>query len=227
MGEEFGYDEINLNVGCPSPRVSAGRFGACLMLEPTLVADCVQAMQAKVRVPVTVKCRIGVDDHDSYESLHSFIKIVASTGCKTFIIHARKAWLKGLSPKQNRDIPPLQYEIVHKIKQDFPHLNIILNGGLKTLADVDMQLQQLDGVMLGRIAYTNPYFLANVQTKYFENNIVLSRHEVAEKFIPYVREQQALGIKLGSITRHILGLFQGQPGAAIWRRHLSQHAHQA
>lgn len=225
QGEDFGYDEINLNVGCPSPRVSAGRFGACLMLEPVLVADCISAMRAQVKIPVTVKCRIGVDDNDSYNALHAFIKTIASTGCQTFIIHARKAWLKGLSPKQNREIPPLQYEVVHQIKRDFPQLQIILNGGLKTLEDIDAQLAYVDGVMIGRMAYTNPYFLAKIQANYLKNKDVLSRFSIVEKLISYVRQQQAKGVKLGSITRHILGLFQGQPGAATWRRHLSQHAH--
>lgn len=225
LGEEFGYDEINLNVGCPSPRVSAGRFGACLMLEPALVAECIAAMQAKVNVPVTVKCRIGVDEEDSYESLHHFISTIAETKCSTFIIHARKAWLKGLSPKQNREIPPLQYEIVHRIKRDFPELNIILNGGIKTIQDIDAQLPHVDGVMIGRMAYSNPYFLAEIQAKYLKNRDISTRYEVIANIIPYIRQQTENGVKLNSITRHILGLFQGQRGAAIWRRHLSQHAH--
>jgi tRNA-dihydrouridine synthase A len=226
-GEEFGYDEINLNVGCPSPRVSAGRFGACLMLEPQLVAECVAAMQANVRIPVTVKCRIGVDEKDSYESLHHFIETIANTGCSTFIIHARKAWLKGLSPKQNREIPPLQYEIVHKIKRDFPHLQIILNGGIKTIKDIDDQLPHVDGVMIGRMAYLNPYFLAEIQAKYLKSCDISTRYEVANNIIPYIRNQIENGVRLNNITRHILGLFQGQRGAAIWRRYLSQNAHKA
>lgn len=225
LGEEFGYDEINLNVGCPSPRVSAGRFGACLMLEPALVADCISAMRAHVKIPVTVKCRIGVDNKDSYEELYAFIETIASTDCKTFIIHARKAWLEGLSPKQNREIPPLQYEVVHQIKRDFPQLQIILNGGLKTLDEIELQLPYVDGVMIGRAAYTNPYFLAEIQAKYLKNKDILSRYAIVEKLLPYVRKQQENGVKLGSITRHILGLFQGQPGAASWRRHLSQNSH--
>lgn len=226
-GEEFGYDEINLNVGCPSPRVSAGRFGACLMLEPSLVAECVAAMQAKVRIPVTVKCRIGVDEKDCYESLHHFIETIANTGCNTFIIHARKAWLKGLSPKQNREIPPLQYEIVHRIKRDFPHLRIILNGGIKTIQDIDAQLPHVDGVMIGRMAYSNPYFLAEIQAKYLKTRDISTRYEVANNIIPYIRNQVENGVRLNNITRHILGLFQGQRGAAIWRRYLSQNANKA
>lgn len=226
LGEEFGYDEINLNVGCPSSRVSAGRFGACLMLEPQLVADCVATMQAQVNIPVTIKCRIGVDDQDSYESLSHFVSMVASAGCNTFIIHARKALLAGLSPKQNREIPLLRYEVVHQIKHDFPGLKIILNGGIKTIRELDAQLPYVDGVMIGRAAYTNPYLLAEIQSKYFLNKDILSRHEVIKKFIPYIHEQVQNGVKLNSMTRHILGLFQGRRGAAAWRRHLSQHAHQ-
>lgn len=225
MGKEAGYDEINLNVGCPSPRVSKGRFGACLMLESELVADCVAAMQAAVQIPVTVKCRIGVDHQDTYEQLHRFIDTIAKAGCETFIIHARKAWLSGLSPKQNREVPPLQYETVWRIKRDFPHLTIVINGGIRTLDGIDAQLPHVDGVMLGRAAYTNPYFLAEVQSKYFKNKDILSRHEVVEKLLPYIRTVQKNGVKLSAITRHILGLFQGQRGAARWRRYLSENAH--
>lgn len=225
LGEEFGYNEINLNVGCPSPRVSSGRFGACLMLEPQLVADCIAAMRAAVKIPVTVKCRIGVDDHDSYAELSQFINLVASTGCNTFIIHARKAWLSGLSPKENREIPPLCYDVVHQIKKDFPDKTIIINGGLKTLTAIDEQLKHVDGVMIGREAYSNPYFLAEIQNHYFTQENSLTRHEVIQKFLPYVQEQLENNVRLHSITRHILGLFQGQRGAAAWRRYLSQHAH--
>lgn len=225
MGEAAGYDEINLNVGCPSPRVSSGRFGACLMLEPALVADCVSSMQNQVRVPVTVKCRIGVDTQDSYEELHAFIELIAKTGCRRFIIHARKAWLSGLSPKENREIPPLCYEVVHQIKRDFPDLTIILNGGLKTVADIDTQLPHVDGVMIGRAAYSNPYLLAEIQKKYFKNKNILSQFEVIQHLIPYIRQQLKNGVRLHAITRHILGLFQGKPGAAYWRRYISQHAH--
>lgn len=224
LGEEFGYDEINLNVGCPSPRVSKGRFGACLMLEPELVADCIATMRARVNIPVTVKCRIGVDDNDNYENLFQFIQLIAQTGADTFIIHARKAWLAGLSPKQNREIPPLRYDVVHQIKKDFPRLNIVLNGGIKTLADMDVQIPYVDGVMIGRAAYSNPYLLAEIQHKYLPNKEILSRHEVVEQFIPYISKQIEKGVKLHSMTRHILGLFQGQRGAGDWRRYLSQNA---
>lgn len=225
MGEDFGYDEINLNVGCPSDRVKNGRFGACLMLEPNLVADCVAAMRQVVRVPVTVKCRIGVDDQDSYEALCHFIRTIAASGCDVFIVHARKAWLQGLSPKQNREIPPLCYDVVRQLKQDFPALTIVINGGIKTVEAVEEQLQFVDGVMIGREAYSNPYFLAAVEKKLFsapEN--VKSRHAVIEKLFPYIEEQLQQNVKLANITRHILGLFQGEKGARSWRRYLSENA---
>lgn len=226
MGEDAGYDEINLNVGCPSPRVSSGRFGACLMLEPNLVAECVASMQASVKIPVTVKCRIGVDQQDSYEALQSFIRMIANTGCKTFIVHARKAWLKGLSPKQNREIPPLSYETVYRVKQDFPELTIIINGGIRTLGAIDHHLAHVDGVMVGREAYHNPYFLAEIQHKYLNSNDkMLDRYDVIQQCLPYISQQVQNGVKLNSITRHLLGLFQGIRGSAAWRRYLSQHAH--
>lgn len=227
MGEDVGYDEVNLNVGCPSPRVQSGQFGACLMFEPTLVAECVSAMQAEVKIPVTVKCRIGVDAQDSYEALHHFITLVANAGCKIFIVHARKAWLSGLSPKQNREIPLLQYEIVRQVKKDFPHLTIIINGGIKTVTDINSHFPYVDGVMIGRAAYSNPYLLAEIQANLFKNKEILSRHEVINKFLPYVHEQLKNSVKLNAITRHMLGLFQGERGAAAWRRHLSQHAYKA
>ena len=226
MGEDFAYDEINLNVGCPSDRVQSGRFGACLMLEPQLVADCIAAMRAAVKLPVTVKCRIGVDEQDGYSALSHFISKVAQAGCKVFIIHARKAWLQGLSPKENREIPPLRYEVVEKVKADFPHLSIIVNGGLKTLEAVDARLQKVDGVMIGREAYANPYFLAALQQKYFSPQEPLPpRVSIIEKLLPYVEEQLKRKVKLTQITRHILGLFHGEKGARQWRRYLSEHAH--
>jgi len=225
LGEDYGYDEINLNVGCPSPRVSSGRFGACLMLEPDLVADCVSAMQAQVKIPVTVKCRIGVDDLDSYESLQNFIRLIAGTGINKVIIHARKAWLHGLSPKENREIPPLQYDVVRKIKHEFPELSVIINGGIKTIADIDAQLPYVDGVMIGRAAYSNPYLLAQIQQRYFSHFTVATRHEIIQQFIPYIQNQLKKKVRLQAITRHILGLFQGQRGAAAWRRFISENAH--
>lgn len=224
LGEQEGYDEINLNVGCPSPRVSAGRFGACLMLEPDLVAKCMRAMQASVSIPVTVKCRIGVDHEDSYASLTRFITTIAETGCKTFIIHARKAWLSGLSPKENREVPPLQYEVVRQVKRDFPQLSIILNGGIKSLADIEEQLPYVDGIMIGRAAYTNPYLLAEIQNKYFAPT-TQTRADIINCLLPYVAEKVQDKVRLNMISRHILGLYQGQRGAAAWRRYLSENAH--
>ncbi len=226
LGADFGYDEINLNVGCPSDRVKSGRFGACLMLEPQHVADCIAAMCAAVKIPVTVKCRIGVDHEDSYEKLTQFVQMISQAGCDVFIIHARKAWLNGLSPKQNREIPPLQYDVVRQIKRDFPQLTIIVNGGIKTLTEIDEHLKFVDGVMIGREAYANPYFLTQIEEKYFPNDKdLLTRHEVIEKFIPYIEEQLKNKVKLSSITRHILGLFSGEKYAKIWRRYLSENAH--
>jgi len=225
MVEDYGYDEVNLNVGCPSDRVQNGRFGACLMLEPELVADCVAAMCKAVSIPVTVKSRIGVDDKDSYGELVSFVRTVASAGCKTFIVHARKAWLSGLSPRQNREIPPLNYDVVLQLKADFPQLNIIVNGGIVNLGQAEQLLQHSDGVMVGREAYQNPYLLAEVDSRIF-NAVVAprSRHEIIELLLPYIEEQLSNGIRLNSVTRHILGLFHGEPGARAWRRHLSENA---
>jgi tRNA-dihydrouridine synthase A len=225
LGEDYGYNEINLNVGCPSPRVSSGRFGACLMLEPELVAECLAAMRERVDIPVTVKCRIGVDDKDSYDSLRHFIQCISNVGISKFIIHARKAWLNGLSPKENREIPPLQYDVVKRLKMEFPQLTIIINGGFKTIDEIDAQLPDVDGVMFGRAAYANPYLLAQIQQKYFAPDAMVTRHEVIQQFIPYVENQLAKKVRLQAMTRHILGLFQGQRGAANWRRFISENAH--
>lgn len=226
LGESLGYDEINLNVGCPSPRVKAGRFGACLMLEPHLVAECVAAMSTVVNIPVTVKCRIGVDQMDSYAELHRFVEQVSQAGCEVFIIHARKAWLNGLNPKQNRTIPPLQYEIVMQIKKDFPQLKIILNGGIKTAEAVAEHLTTLDGVMIGREAYANPWLLSELEKNFFATKRLRSRAEVMQEYLIYIEKKIKNGVKLTAITRHLHGLFQGQIGARAWRRHLSEHAHQ-
>lgn len=228
LGADFGYDEINLNVGCPSARVKSGQFGACLMLDPVLVAECVSAMCRVVTVPVTVKCRIGVDEHDSYAELQQFIATIAQAGCEIFIIHARKAWLNGLSPKQNRQVPPLRYDVVKQIKEDFSQLTIIVNGGIKTLPEIATHLKYADGVMIGREAYANPFFLAEVEEEYFPNSVVdiTTRQTIIEKFIPYVARELANKTRLTSMTRHILGLFQGQAGARVWRRYISEHAHQ-
>ena len=224
---EWGYDEINLNVGCPSDRVQSGRFGACLMAEPERVATCVAAMNAAVSIPVTVKCRLGIDDQDSYEALSYFIACSAEAGCQTFLVHARKAWLHGLSPKENRNIPPLQYERVHRLKRDFPKLTIVINGGIVDLDQAEMQLCSVDGVMLGRAAYQSPYLLAEVDSRLFGTNNTLANppQRIVTNLLPYVEQQLQQGAYLSSISRHILGLFQGRPGARAWRRHLSENAY--
>lgn len=223
---EYNYDEVNINVGCPSGRVQAGKFGACLILEPTVVADCIRAMASATEIDVTVKTRIGVDDQDSYKYLYNFVEIIATAGCSTIIVHARKAYLSGLSPKQNRTIPPLRYDYVYRLKQDFPQLNIILNGGLVDMAEIQKHLNHLDGVMVGRKAYENPYFLVDIDTKVFnEPSKIVSRHDVLEKYKTYVHLQLEKGVPLKVLTRHIHGLFNGLPGAKTWRRHLSEHAY--
>ncbi|MBD0788888.1 tRNA dihydrouridine(20/20a) synthase DusA [Vibrio sp. Y2-5] len=229
LAQERGYDEINLNVGCPSDRVQNGRFGACLMAEPQLVADCVAAMRDVVDVPVTVKTRIGIDDQDSYEFLTDFISIVSEKGgCEQFTIHARKAWLNGLSPKENREIPPLDYNRAYQIKKDFSHLNIAINGGVKSLEEAKEHLSHLDGVMIGREAYQSPYILAEVDQQIFGlNTPVKKRSEVIFEMFPYIEQQLSQGAYLGHITRHMLGMFQSMPGARQWRRHISENAHKA
>ncbi len=229
LAEEWGYDEVNLNCGCPSDRVQNGFFGACLMARPQLVADCVKAMIAACDLPITVKHRIGIDEMESYSELVRFIEPIANSGCATFIVHARKAWLQGLSPKQNREIPPLHYDMVYQLKQDFPELEIIINGGITDLEQSMQHLQQVDGIMMGRAAYHDPYLLAEVDARVFhiEENRgqVTSRDQVLLDFIPYIEEQLSNGVPLNHITRHVLGLFQGVPGAKLFRRHISQHAH--
>ena len=228
IAEDYGYDEVNLNIGCPSDRVQNGSFGACLMAEPALVADCVVAMQQAVSIPVTVKSRIGIDDRDSYEELAHFIATVASAGCKTFIVHARKAWLAGLSPKENREIPPLRYEVVFQLKRDFPELEIIINGGITTLEASRELLGYVDGVMLGREIYHNPYILSTVDACLFDDHYPLkSRQEVILALIPYLQQQLSLGGRLNSITRHLLGMFHGEKGARAWRRYISENATKA
>ena len=228
LAEQWGYDEINLNVGCPSDRVQSGRFGACLMAEPNLVAECVAAMCAVTERPVTVKHRIGIDDMDSYDALVQFVATVAESGCRTFIVHARKAWLQGLSPKQNREIPPLQYAVVHTLKQDFPDLEIVINGGFRALNEVTTQLQFVDGVMIGREAYHNPWMLADADRLIFgEANPADSRSVVVDRMLPFIEREQSRGTPPHRITRHMLGLFQGQPGARAWRRRLSTKIHQS
>jgi tRNA-dihydrouridine synthase A len=222
----YGYDEINLNVGCPSGRVQKARFGACLMADPALVGACVAAMAAAVPVPVTVKCRIGIDRRDRFEDLRDFTKVVADGGCRTVIVHARKAWLEGLSPKQNRELPPLRPEAVYRLKAHFPELEVILNGGVEDLDQAAAHLARVDGVMIGRAAYRNPYLLAGVDERFFgEAGPAPGREAVVRALLPYVSERLSRGVPLKSITRHILGLFNGLPGARAWRRHLSTAAH--
>ena len=227
LAAERGYDEINLNVGCPSDRVQNGRFGACLMAEPELVAECVAAMKEVVDVPVTVKTRIGIDDQDSYEFLTRFVSLVSEkAGCEQFTIHARKAWLSGLSPKENREIPPLDYPRAYQIKKDFPHLQIAVNGGVKTLEESLEHLKHLDGVMIGREAYQNPYILAQVDQLIFGlDTPVKKRKQVVEEMYPYIERQLTKGSYLGHISRHMIGLFQAMPGARQWRRYISENAH--
>jgi tRNA-dihydrouridine synthase A len=226
VGEQWGYDEINLNCGCPSERVQRGAFGACLMAEPGLVADCVKAMRDAVSIDVTVKHRIGIDDVDSYDFMRDFVGTIAGAGCSTFIVHARNAILKGLSPKENREIPPLNYDYAYQLKRDFPDLEIIVNGGIKSYADIDLHLQHVDGVMLGREAYHNPYLLAEFDQRYYDDSEpILSRHDVLQAMLPYIQTQLNLyaqdGLKLNSITRHMLGLMAGLPGARLFRQTLS------
>ena len=222
IAAEFGYDEINLNVGCPSERVRSGRFGACLMAEPGLVADCVRAMVEATELPVTVKSRTGIDDQDDYEHLQRFVSTVSQSGCRTFIIHARKAWLHGLSPRQNRSVPPLQYDMVYRLKQDFPGLEIIINGGITSLAETHGHLDRVDGVMLGRAVCNNPWLLAGVDKYLFGvNNIASSRTETLKNYIRYMEQELDGGENLYAMARHILGLFHGQRGARAYRRHLT------
>ena len=213
LAQERGYDEVNINVGCPSDRVQNGRFGACLMAEPSTVAKCIEAMQKEVDIPVTVKSRIGIDDMDEYKDLTDFISVVADSGCDIFTVHARKAWLKGL-----------MYDRVYALKDEFPQLNISINGGVKTLDDTAVHLEKLDGVMIGREVYSNPYILADVDRRFYQDDRpVLSREEIVHAMLPYVEAQMAGGARAWNIARHMLGLFQGQPGGRIWRRYLSQH----
>lgn len=224
IGAESGYDEINLNVGCPSDRVQSGRFGACLMREPALVADCLAAMQAAVDVPVTVKCRIGVDEQDEYSALAEFVDRVRAAGCRTFIVHARKAWLQGLSPKENREVPPLNYARVYRLKAEHPELSIHINGGISSVAEVEEHLRHVDGVMLGRTAYHEPFRLAEIEHA-LHGAPLPGRDEVLLRLRPYVEAHLARGDRLQHITRHILGLYQGLPGARAFRRVLSEEAH--
>ena len=223
VGEDFGYDEINLNLGCPSKKVEKNKFGACLMREPNLVADCLSDMQALTNLPVTIKTRIGYDDVEDYENLYNFISTLKSTGIKTFIIHARKAMLGKFTPKQNLNIPPLKYDYVYKLKEDFPNEEIIINGGITSVNEIKPLLQKTDVVMIGRAAYHTPYLLADIEKEIFKNENVLSRHDVIEQLIPYVKNELKKGTRLNQIMRHTLGLFHGQAGASYWKRYLSEN----
>lgn len=228
IGEAYGYDEINLNIGCPSHRVQSGRFGACLMQEPQLVAACVAAMRAAVKIPISIKCRLGVDEQEPREALFELVAQTAAAGCHIFIIHARKAWLSGLSPRQNRDIPPLDYELVYELKKTYPHLTIILNGGIETLQAARAHLPHVDGVMLGRAAYKRPYMLADVDALFYgDTRKPLSREEIICALIPYAENLVRQNVPLSALTRHLMGLYAAQPGGRIWRRWLSEQAPRA
>ena len=222
-GEDFGYDEINLNLGCPSRKVQKNKFGACLMKEPNLVADCLTEMMASCSIPVTVKTRIGYDDVEDYESLKNFIQILKKTGVKTFVIHARKAMLGKFTPKQNLNIPPLKYDIVYRLKKEFPDEEIIINGGINSIYQIKNHLEKVDGVMIGRAAYHSPYFLAEIEKEIFNNHNILSRTEVIERMFPYIKEEASKGTRLNQIMRHTIGLFHGQKGSADWKRYLSKN----
>lgn len=224
VAQEYGYDAINLNIGCPSDRVQKGRFGACLMNEPELVAECLQSMISAVDIPVTVKCRIGVDDNDSFENLHNFISRVQDAGVQTVCVHARKAWLSGLSPKQNRSIPPLNYNYVYKIKELFPDLQVIINGGINFVADVEKHLQHVDGVMLGRAIWTHPWLLYELQNRILNINVKHTRNQVLDQYIDYCKLQVEKGAKLHWLLPPVLGLFHGLPGNKKWKNHLVTEA---
>ncbi len=222
-GEDFGYDEINLNLGCPSKKVEKNKFGACLMKEPNLVADCLNKMQSVCKLPITIKTRIGYDDVEDYENLYKFIEILKKTGIKTFIIHARKAILGKFTPKQNLNIPPLKYDVVYRLKKDFPKEEIIINGGITSTEQIKEHLKIVDGVMMGRSIYHSPYLLADIEREIFNNENILSRREVMESLVPYVKEETKNGTRLNQIMRHTLGLFHGQAGSSFWKRYLSEN----
>ena len=225
IAQQRGYDEVNLNVGCPSDRVQRGRFGACLMLEPDLVRDCMSAMIDAVDIPVTIKTRLGVDDHYSYQYMSDFVGRVAESGCGVFIMHARKALLAGLSPKQNRDVPPLHYDWVYRLKEESPDLQVVINGGIGSVDEVKNHLEHVDGVMLGRAAYHTPWLLAECQQQLIEKQTIKTREDVIESMNLYMERQVSSGVAVKHISRHLLGLFQGLPGAKAWRRYLSENAY--
>tara|TARA_Y100001958_G_C21239615_1_gene566892 strand:- start:865 stop:1857 length:993 start_codon:yes stop_codon:yes gene_type:complete len=223
VGEDFGYDEINLNLGCPSKKVEKNKFGACLMREPNLVADCLSEMQSVTKLPVTIKTRIGYDDVEDYENFNKFISIIKNTGVKTFIIHARKAMLGKFTPKQNLNIPPLKYDYVYRLKKDFPNEEIIINGGITNVNEIKFHLKKTDGVMIGRAAYHTPYLLAEIEKEIFKNDNIPSRQDVIKQLIPYVKSELKKGTRINQIMRHTLGLFHGQSGSSYWKRYLSEN----
>ena len=223
IGEEFGYDEINLNLGCPSKKVQKNKFGACLIKEPNLVADSLNEMQSKTKLPVTVKTRVGYDDVEDYESLFNFVKLLKSTGVKTFIIHARKAMLGKFTPKQNLNIPPLKYDMVYKLKKDFKELEIIINGGITSTNQIKEHLNKVDGVMIGRSVYHSPYMLADIEKEIFKNENILTREEIIKELVLYVKDEIKKGTRMNQIMRHTLGLFHGQTGSSFWKRYLSEN----
>jgi tRNA-dihydrouridine synthase A len=227
VGEKAGFDEININVGCPSDRVQSGQFGACLMASPERVARCVESMRSVCDIPITIKTRIGIDNDDSYEFLRDFIGVTVAAGCTTYIVHARKAILSGLSAKENRTVPPLNYARVYRLKKEFPALRITLNGGVTSIDDCQQHLQHVDGVMIGRQAYHQPWFLTELEQEFGGGSAadVMTREDVVRQMLPYVERELVSGAELKHITRHLLGLFAGQPGARAWRRYLSEHAH--
>jgi len=224
--QKWGYDEVNINVGCPSDRVQSGSFGACLMQSPELVAENVKQMQSAVDIPVTIKCRIGVDDQEPRDALWALVEAGANAGCNTFLVHARKAWLKGLSPKENRDIPPLDYELVYDLKAAFPQLEIVINGGINTIDACHTHLEHVDGVMMGREAYSNPYIMSQVdQAFYGDTAKPRTRDEVLEDYIAYANQRLQNGSRLNHLSKHVVGLYHGEPRSRLWRRHISQNAH--
>ena len=228
LAQQWGYDEVNINVGCPSDRVQSGSFGACLMESPELVAQNIKQMQAAVDIPVTVKSRIGIDEQEPRDALWALVEAAAGAGCTVFLVHARKAWLKGLSPKDNRTIPPLDYDLVYQLKQDFPELEIIINGGINTIADCHTHLQHVDGVMMGREAYSNPYLLSAVDVEFYDDQQqVRTREDVLTDYLDYVQNQLQAGCRLNQLSRHIVGLYHGEPRSRLWRRYISENAHLA
>jgi tRNA-dihydrouridine synthase A len=226
MAQDWGYDEVNLNCGCPSDRVQNGFFGACLMSRPDLVADCVKAMKDSVDIAITVKHRIGIDEQEGYGPLQDFVAAIAEAGTDAIIVHARKAWLQGLSPKENREIPPLEYGLVHRLKEDFPELEIIINGGIQSIDDAASQLSHVDGIMMGRSAYQTPYILADVDERFYQRDAApKTRFDIIRNMFPYIETELGKGTRLNHMTRHVLGLFNGEAGGRLFRRHISEHAH--